>query len=249
MNPDVLTVRQWQKLYQAGTFAADDCDARELAGWSNFSDPLTDRRVHSLSKLVLGITHPFILDNYRVFFSDGQPNAGPKYGGVCFYPLDKERFQCLFGVDLDYPYAREKWSLFTRRYGEGEYEFECGHIRRMIRYIHTMAGELEHNIKPAFWPEMKAARQFVFERLPDCGHLVLRREGEHSYSTWQRDTDRRVFLHVAHRPEDAPPGFQAGDAAPMCGLYVFARKDAEKAAEITNISRKKSHKKKSEVER
>ena len=54
---------------------------------------------------------------------------------------------------------------------------------------------------------------------------------------------------MAAKPEDTPPGFSAQDAAPVCGLYVFPQKDAEKAVEVTNISKKKSQKKKSEVER
>lgn len=249
MSAGEITVRQWQELYRAGAFEEDNSDTRELAGWDSFGDPLNDRRLKNLCALALGITHPFVLDNYRVFFSEGQPNVGPKYGSVCFYPLSRERFRCLFSISLNYPHARERWALYTRRYGEGEAEFECGHIRRMIGYIHTMAGELEQGVQPAFWPEMTAARQFVFERFPDCGYAVLRREGAHSYSTWRRDTDRRIILHVARRPEDAPPGFQARDAAPMCGLYVFSREDAEKAVDVPEKKQKNTCKKKVEVER
>lgn len=248
MNPDEISVRQWQELYRAGAFEGDDQDAQELAGWSDFRDPLHDRRVKSLSKLVLSITHPFILDDYRVFFAEGRPNVGWSYGSVCFFPLAKERFHCLFSVDLDYPYAREKWALSTMRYGEGEAEFECGHVRRMARYIHVMAGELEQGINPDFWPEKEAAQQFVYEHLPGCGHMVLRREGEHSYSTCERGTGRRIILHVAHRPGDAPPGLRAQDAVPICGLYVFPQKEPERVPKMSNLSKKKSQKKK-EVER
>lgn len=242
MSPDEITVRQWQKLYRAGAFAVDGQDTREQAGWSDFDDPSNDRRLKSLTKLVLAITHPFILDNYRVDFFEGQPSVGPKYGGVCFYPLEKEQFHCLFSVDLEYPYARERWALSTRRYGEGEYEFECGHVRQMLRYIHVMADELQQGIKPPFWAEMEAAKQFVFDHYsPLCGSAVLCREGEHSYSTWVGSSRDRIMLHVAHSPEDAPPGFQAQEAVLSRGLYVFARKEPEK---VPDISQKKSQKKK-----
>ena len=96
-----ISVRQWQELYRTGAFETDDQDVRELAGWDGFADPVNDQRVISLSKLILSITHPFILDNYRVFFSEGQPNVGWRYGSVCFFPLAKEQFQCLFSVDLE----------------------------------------------------------------------------------------------------------------------------------------------------
>lgn len=238
---DDISVRQWQELYRAGAFEGDDQVARELAGWDAFDDPLSDRRVISLSKLVLSITHPFILDNYRVFFSEGQPNVGWRYGSVCFFPLAKEQFHCLFSVDLDYPYAREKWALSTLRYGEGETEFECGHIRRMTRYIQVMANQLEQGVKPDFWPEKEAAEQYAYEHIPGFGCAVLRRESAHSYSTWAR-TDKRIILHVAHSPGDAPPGLRPQDAVPMCGLYVFPQEDAEKVLDPTNISKKKAKK-------
>lgn len=238
-----ISVRQWQELYRTGAFAQDDSDARELAGWDDFDDPLADRKVQALAKLVMGITHPLILDEYRVYFVEHHPGEGPRYGSVCFRPTTGELSKRMFSIDLNCPFSRKKWALSTMRYGEGEAEFECGHIRSMIRYIHTMAGELEQGIKPAFWPEMEAAKQFAFEYLPGCGHLVLRREGEHSYSTWDRITGRRVTLHVSHKPEDAPPGFQAQDAVPVCGLYVFPQKDSERAPEIVAASKKKSQKK------
>ena len=61
-----ISVRQWQELYRTGAFAQDDSDARELAGWDDFDDPLADRKVQDLAKLVMGMTHPFILDRYYV---------------------------------------------------------------------------------------------------------------------------------------------------------------------------------------
>lgn len=84
--PDELSVRQWQELYRAGAFEKDNEQTRELAGWGEVDDPLNNWRMKKLSRLVLAVTHPFILDNYRVFFSVGQPNVGHKYGFVCFYP-------------------------------------------------------------------------------------------------------------------------------------------------------------------
>lgn len=246
MQDKEMSVRQWQELYWAGTLREDDLAAQELADQDDFADPLNDRRLKSLCKLALAIAHPFILDNYRVFFSEGEPNVGSCYVSVGFYPLDKNRFQNLFRVDLEYPYARGKWALSTRRYGEGEYEFECGHVRQMLRYIHVMADELQQGIKPPFWAEMEAAKQFVFDHCPRYyNSQVLRREGEHSYSTWDQDTGDRVMLHVAHSPEDTPPGFQAQDAVLSRELYVFARKEPEK---VLDLCRKKSRTKK-EVER
>ncbi len=245
MTSDEISIRRWQELYRTGAFAQD---AGELAGWDDFNDPLADRKVQTLVKLVMGMTHPLILDDYRVHFIEHHPGEGPRYGSVCFYPLTGKWSEGMFSVGLNCPFSQNKWVLFTRRYGEGETEFECGHIRSMIRYIHTMADELEQGIKPTFWPELEAAKQFFFEYLPGCAHLVPRREGEHSYSAWDRITGRRVTLHVSHRPEDVPPGFQAQDAVPVCGLYVYCPEDVRKSLPDLQRAEHKSHKKK-EVER
>ena len=91
MTQDRFSVRQWQELYRAGAFEKDNEQTRELAGWGEVDDPLNNWRMKKLSRLVLAVTHPFILDNYRVFFSVGQPNVGNviklvvqgRTGGAC----------------------------------------------------------------------------------------------------------------------------------------------------------------------
>ena len=246
--PDELSVRQWQELYRAGAFEKDDDEMRRTAGWNDFNDPLGNRKVQTLAKLVMGVDHPFILERYYVYFVEHRPGQGPRYGSACFHPLEEKWSKGVFSVDLDCPFNRQKWALFTWRYGEGEAEFECGHVRDMLRYIHVMAGELEQGVKPTFWPEKEAAQQYAFEHIPLCGHTIPRREGEHSYSVWDQVTDSRITLHVTRDPGDAPPGFQAQDAVPICGLYVFPQKGIERAEETPAASRKKSYKKK-EAER
>ena len=223
MTSEGLSVRQWQELYRAGAFAQDDRDTRKLAGWDDFYHPLDDRKVQALAKLVMDITHPFILDEYRVYFVEHWPGQGPKYSSVCFDPLKGKWSERMFSIDLDCPFERGKWSLHTRRYGEGEPEFECGHIRRMLRYIHTMAHELENDINPPFWPEMKAAQQFAFEC--SCYFGTLRREGEHSYSYWDRRSYNWKVLHVARNLEDLPPEVRAAGSREINGLYVYCPED------------------------
>lgn len=215
--PDKITVRQWQEQYRSGAFAQEDEKTKGLAGWSDFDCPQDDRNVQALVKLVMGITHPLILDEYHIYFVEHRPNQGPRYGSVCFDPLTGKWNERMFSVDLDCPFSREKWGLYTRRYGEGEPEFECGNIRRMLRYIHTMAHELEYGIDPPFWEEKKAAEQFVFER--GCyGSVVLHREGEHSYSYWDLRTDSRKVVHVG---TNAPSGSQTSGGEEINGLYVY----------------------------
>lgn len=225
MTQDTISVRRWQELYRASTFASDDEDVRNLAGWSDFYEPLTDRRVQSLVKLAMGITHPFILDSYSVYFVEHRPGEGPRFGSVCFFPITGRWDKSFFSVELDSPFNRGKWGLHTGRYGEGAPEYECGHIRRMLRYIHTMAHEVEHDIKPAFIAEKEAVEQFLFE----SNRLVrgsVRREGEHGYSFWDERSNSRKTLLVVRSLSDIPPETQTIRSREIDGLYVYCLEDA-----------------------
>ena len=244
MTQDTISVRRWQELYRAGAFASDDEDIRKLAGWSDFYEPLTDRRVQSLVKLAMGVTHPFILDSYSVYFVEHRPGEGPRFGSVCFFPITGRWDKSFFSVELDSPFNRGKWGLHTGRYGEGAPEYECGHIRRMLRYIHTMAHEAEHNIKPAFIAEKEAVEQFLFEsnRLTRGS---VRREGEHSYSFLDRDDGRRKMVYVVRSWEDVPSECVTAAAKEIKGLYVYCPEDTKGPEKVG--APKKSQKK--EVER
>lgn len=246
MTQDVISVRRWQELYRAGAFASDDDDVRKLAGWTDFYEPLTDRRVQSLAKLAMGVTHPFILDRYSVYFVEHRPGEGPRFGSVCFFPITGRWDESFFSVELDSPFTREKWGLHTGRYGEGAPEYECGHIRRMLRYIHTMAHEVEHNIKPAFMAEKEAAEQFLFE----SNRLIrgtVRREGEHGYSFWDEKSNSRKALLVVRSLSDISPEAWTIRSRKIDGLYVYCLEDAVGPLYEKTEAPKKSQKK--EVER
>ena len=60
------SVRRWQELYRAGAFDDPCCSVQMDAGWYNWvcgTDSLPNR-LKKLAKLVMGITDPYILDNY-----------------------------------------------------------------------------------------------------------------------------------------------------------------------------------------
>lgn len=151
MMPEEISVRQWQEMFRTGIFDQDDMTVQEQAGWSDFYDPLNDAGLQNLAKLVMSVTHPFILDNYHVYFMHHTPAIGPMFGCVYFDLLSDERSKKSFHVALDSPHERKKWTLTTRRHGDRGPGFECGDIRSMSRYINNMAHELEQgeNIKGA----------------------------------------------------------------------------------------------------
>ena len=96
----------------------------------------------------MGITEPYILDNYYVWFKNNCPLTGPLYDDVRFDLLSGERNGKYFVVSLDSPHEKEKWALYTERSGYDKAEFACRDIREMARYINGMAPELEKGILP-----------------------------------------------------------------------------------------------------
>lgn len=248
MTPEEISVRQWQKMFQAGVFHQDSLHIPEQAGWDDFYDPLNNKGLQNLCKLVMSITHPFILDNYHVYFLHHTPGVGPMYGCVYFDLLSMERDRKKFHVSLGSPHERQKWGLMTRRYGDGAPEFECSDICEMARYINNMASELEHGIQPAFIEEKQAVNLYAALHGEPAG-LSIYREGEHCYSyTSFQDRRTRTVIAVSDL-EDVPSDFDAELAEQIKGLYVFCPEDSEPAqSDPECLSPKKSSKKK-EAER
>ena len=127
-----------------GDFSSRDRAVQCEAGWYDWfcRDDALAGRLKKISGVVLGITDPFILDNYYVWFKNNCPLDGPLYDDVRFEPLTGERDGKYFVVSLDSPHERMKWALVTERYGYDAPEFECGNVRDMVKYINAIAPEL-----------------------------------------------------------------------------------------------------------
>ena len=103
--PDELSVRQWQDKFRAGAFDSPDFATQCRAGWCDWfcNDEALAGRLHKLARVVMGVTDPFILDNYYVCFKNNCPMDGPLYDDVRFEPLSGERNGKYFVVALDSP--------------------------------------------------------------------------------------------------------------------------------------------------
>ena len=238
MSRGKISVRQWQERFKAGSFDSDG-----QAGWEDFYDPLNDRRLHTLARLVMGVTNPFILDHHYVWFKDNTPAVGPFYGDVRFMPLDEDA-EKYFLVSLDSPHERTKRALITQRYGYGAPEFECKDVRQMIRYVNRLGPELEQGIKPPFIAEKFAVGVYALMRGESVG-IHIYREGDHRYSYTSFQDGRRHMIRAAASPEDVPPG---SDSEEIRGIYVWRVEDEEKALPAPGRSAHKSHRRK-EAER
>lgn len=227
MKPEEISVRQWQEMFQAGAFHKDDLTAQELAGWGDFGDPLNSKIVQNLARVVMGVTDPFILDNYCVLFKENCPAVGPLYGDVRFHPLSGESGGKYFLATLDSPHERTKWSLTTERFGYGTPEFECKDIRSMIRYINQIGPELEQSFQPPFVAEKRAVEIYAKIYGEPLGIYVYR-EGDHRYSyTSFLDEKQRNVIAIA-RLEDAPADFVAEHAEEIKGIHVYCPENAGK---------------------
>lgn len=156
-----LSVRQWQEQFRAGAFDSKDRTVQCDAGWYDWfcRDDALAGRLKKIGRVVMGITEPYILDNYYVWFKNNCPLVGPLYDDVRFEPLVGERDGKYFVVSMDSPHEKEKWALYTERHGYETPEFGCGNLREMTRYINGMANELEHGIVPTFPKEMDTQKK------------------------------------------------------------------------------------------
>lgn len=156
-----ISVREWQKLFQAGEFSDKDSATQICAGWYDWfcSDDALAGRLRQIGKVVMGITEPFILDNYYVWFKNNCPVCGPLYDDVRFEPLLGERDGKYFVVSKDSPHEKQKWALYTERHGFNQPEYECDNQQEMVKYINGLGRELAEAEKPALPPKAKPAHK------------------------------------------------------------------------------------------
>ena len=225
--PDELSVRQWQEKFRAGAFSPQDRYTQCEAGWYDWfcQDNALAGRLKKIGKVVMGITDPFILDNYYVWFKNNCPLDGPLYDDVRFEPLSGERGGKYFVIALGSPHERKKWALVTERYGFDAPEFDCRDIREMIRYVNSIGPELQQGVIPPFIAEKDAVTAYARQwGEPESLHIYRDGEHQYSYTSW-KDRCRRTVLAVASL-EDAPAGFVSEQAHSIKGMYVYCPEDA-----------------------
>lgn len=217
-----MSVREWQKRFRAGDFSSRDRAVQCEAGWYDWfcRDDALAGRLKKISSVVLGITDPFILDNYYVWFKNNCPLSGPLYDDVRFEPLSGERDGKYFVVALDSPHELVKWTLFTERYGYDAPEFCCSNVREMTAYINNIAAELAQGFQPHFVQEKAAVGEYVRQHEGKDAYCI-RREGNHLF-TYQSSLDWN-YRSVAVSPslEEVPHGCSAEQAEQHGGFCVF----------------------------
>lgn len=150
MDEKRMSVREWQEAYRAGEFNAKDVTTQIRAGWYDWfcKDEGLAGRLKRIAPVVMGITEPAILDNYYVWFKNNCPVGGPLYDDVRFEPLEGERDGRYFVVQLDCPFEKQKWTMYSERHDNTfrEPEFSCGTVREMCRHINSAARELSEGL-------------------------------------------------------------------------------------------------------
>lgn len=223
-----MSVRQWQERFRAGDFSSKDRAVQCEAGWYDWfcQDDALAGRLQKLSKVVMGVTDPYILDHYYVWFKNNCPLSGPLYDDVRFAPLRDGRNGGYFVVALDSPHEAKKWTLYTERCGYDFPEFCCGKAQEMTRYINSIGQELQEGRVPPFAAEKDAVAVYAMQQ-GEPQNVCIDREGNHSYSyTSCKDGSRKIVLAAA-KLENAPNGFIAEQAHLIKGVHICCPEDAD----------------------
>ena len=93
-------------------------------------------------------------------------------------------------------------------------------VRDVVRYINSMAAELEHNAQPDFLLEKQAVSDYIF-RHEWKRNIPIYREGEHKFSYISRKDRKPQKVTVTCSLEDLPSGYTAEQAEQHGKLYVF----------------------------
>lgn len=229
---DELSVRQWQEKFRAGAFHAQDRYTQCQAGWYDWfcRDEALAGRLKKIGRVVMGITDPFILDNYYVWFKNNCPASGPLYDDVRFDPLSGERNGKYFVISLDSPHERAKWVLTTERYGYDAPEFECGNIRDMVRYVNALGQELATGIVPDFVREKDALARHIEQQL-ELQHVPIFRDGSHQFE-YRLPRERGFKRAVVVSSLDDLPSDILAEQAVAVGKFLVHAPDIDDAAPV-----------------
>ena len=228
--PDELSVRQWQEKFRAGAFSSQDRYTQCEAGWYDWfcRDEALAGRLKKIGRVVMGITDPFILDNYYVWFKNNCPMSGPLYDDVRFDPLSGERDGKYFVVTLDSPHERAKWVLSTERYGYEAPEFECANIREMVRYVNALGPELAKDIVPDFVREKDALAEHIAQRL-GIKSVPIFRDGSHQFE-YRLPRKRGLKRAVVVSSLDDLPSDLPAEQMTVAGKFLIHAPDISDAA-------------------
>ncbi|MDE6455436.1 MAG: hypothetical protein K2L38_05950 [Dysosmobacter sp.] len=217
-----ISVRQWQERFKAGTFDSPYLHTQCEAGWYDWfcRDNALAGRLKKIGRVVMGVTSPFLLDNFYVWFKNNALTSGQMYDDVRFEPLSGERDGKYFLITLDHPGEKGKWALYTERYGFGIPEFVCANIREMTKYVNELGTELENDVPGPLVLEEQAVAEYIASQ-PDLQQFTSpHRLSEHTYSIFMPKENRKEFIHAALNPDAAPVGFQKDQAVQINGIYV-----------------------------
>ncbi len=237
-----ISVRKWQEQFKAGFYDSPDIHTQCGAGWYDWfcQDKALAGRLKKIAKVVMGITSPFILDNYYVWFKNNALTTGQMYDDVRFEPLSGKRDGKYFLITLDHPCQSGKWALTTERYGFGTPEFVCGNVRGMIQYVNKLGAELESGAPSPLTAEEKAVSTYIASQPDLRGFTGLHRVSGHTYSVFIPSENRKELIHAALNPACAPVGFRKEQAVRIDGICVSRHDHEVKAASVLGRSGRKS---------
>ena len=162
----ILKLREFCEQYRAGAFSDPDVSVQIDAGWFDWFCPEEElsERLKEMWKILDGITSDYLLDGFRVMFSNHCPAGDyPLYDEVRFSPLDHDGQENYgIAVEIDDKRFKHRYVIITdRNYFEAEAGFDD------IQKVQEFCNAWERiAVDPAFY-EARAKKDAEFEDLCD----------------------------------------------------------------------------------
>ena len=134
-----ISIREWQKEFEAGTFSTRDRHTQIMAGWYDWfcEDYSLRNKTYKMGNIVKQVKDggKVDLDNWYVWFKNNCPCSHPLYDDFRF--AVKGSGDVMFTIQIDCGYNKHKYCVYGRKNDFETPLFECDNSRDLVKWLNT----------------------------------------------------------------------------------------------------------------